>query len=91
MSGTKKKKSALSVSEGVSQPDSINRLAVNRLKQVKRKPYNTSELLDGLINRDISMLSQAITLVESSLPKHLSMAQELIAACLPYSGVCVAP
>jgi len=83
---TKKKKSALSVSEGVSQPDSINRLAVNRLKQVKRKPYNTSELLDGLINRDISILSQAITLIESSHPRHQSEAQELISACLPHAG-----
>lgn len=86
MSGPKKIKSALSVSEGVSQPDSINRDAVIRLKKAKKKQYSSAELLVGIRQRDISMLSQAITLVESALPQHQSVAQELIAECLPHSG-----
>ncbi len=86
MSGPEKIKSALSVSEGVSKPDSINRDAVNRLKKSKKKQYSSAELLVGIQNRDISILSQAITLVESALPQHQSVAQELIAACLPHSG-----
>jgi len=80
------KKSALSVSEGVPQPDSINKDAVSRLKRAKKKQYSTVELLEGIRNRDITLLSQAITLVESSLPQHQSEAQELIAASLPHSG-----
>ena len=68
MPGPEKKKSALSVSEGVTQPDSINREAVNRLKKAKKKQYYYEQLLNGIRNGDISMLSQAITLVESSLP-----------------------
>ena len=86
MPGPHKKKSALSVAKGISQPDSINRDAVNRLKRAKKKPYTTAELLDGILNRDVTLLSQAITLVESALPQHQSDAQELIAACLPHSG-----
>jgi len=86
MSGKRKKKSALSVSEGVSQPDSINRDAIDRLKKTRKKHYSTSQLFEGIREGDIPMLSQAITLVESALPKHQSEAQELIAACLPYSG-----
>ena len=86
MQGPEKKKSALSVSQGVTQPDSINREAVIRLKKSKKKQYSSAELLDGIQNRDISLLSQAITLVESSLPQHQSVAQELIAACLPHTG-----
>jgi len=86
MSDKRKKKSALSVSEGVSQPDSINRDAVDRLKKTKKKQYSTKQLMQGIREGDISMLSQAITLVESALPSHQSKAQELIAACLPYSG-----
>ncbi len=31
-------------------------------------------------------LSKAITLVESNLPKHQEMAEELVKVCLPYSG-----
>jgi len=86
MSAKQKKNSALSVSGGVSQPDSINRDALDRLKLTKKKQYSTSQLLQGIREGDIPMLSQAITLVESALPKHQSEAQELIAACLPYSG-----
>ncbi|MCK5134324.1 MAG: methylmalonyl Co-A mutase-associated GTPase MeaB [Bacteroidales bacterium] len=86
MSGQKKNKSALSVSEGVPRPDPINKEAVSRLKKAKKKHHTTVELLEGIQNREISMLSRAITLVESSLPQHQSGAQELIAACLPLSG-----
>ncbi|MEN8204169.1 MAG: methylmalonyl Co-A mutase-associated GTPase MeaB [Bacteroidota bacterium] len=86
MSGKHKKSSALSVSEGVSQPDSMNRDAIDRLKLTKKKQYSTSQLFQGIREGNISMLSQAITLVESALPRHQSEAQELIAACLPFSG-----
>jgi len=86
MSGKRKKSSALSVSEGISQPDSINRDAIDRLKKSKKKHYSTSQLLQGIREGNIPLLSQAITLVESALPRHQSEAQELIAACLPYSG-----
>jgi LAO/AO transport system kinase len=84
MSGSKKRKTALSVSEGVEQPGSINLAAVK--KKVKKQQHNTSQLLDGIRKGDISMLGQAITLVESSLEKHQKAAQELVSACLPYSG-----
>ncbi len=86
MPGPDKKRSALSVSEGVAQPNSINREAVSRLKKAKKKQYSTAELLDGIRAKDISLLSQAITLVESAHPQHHSDAQELVAACLPFSG-----
>lgn len=86
MSGQKKNKSALTVSGGVSQPGPINKDAVNRLKKAKKKHHTTAELLEGIRNREISMLSRAITLVESSLSQHQSEAQKLVAACLPLSG-----
>ena len=86
MSGTKKKKSALSVSEGVEQPGSINQQAVDHLKKIKKKQYSSEQLLTGIRRGDISILGQAITLVESSLEHHQKAAQELISACLPYSG-----
>ncbi len=86
MSGSKKKKTALSVSEGIEQPGSINQQAVDQLKKAKKRQYSTEQLLQGIRKGDISMLGQAITLVESSLESHQEAAQELIAACLPYSG-----
>ncbi len=86
MTGTRKNKSALSVSEGVPQPDPVNKDAVIRLKKVKKGLQSTSQLMDGILAGDISTLSRAITLVESALPEHQAKAQELIAACLPHAG-----
>lgn len=86
MSAKSKKGSALSVSEGIEPPDSINRDALDRLKLIKKKNYSTSQLLQGIREGNIPLLSQAITLVESALPEHQKKAQELIAACLPHSG-----
>lgn len=86
MPGTEKKKTALSVSEGVEQPDSINQAAVHQLKKAKKKLPTPEELYLGVRKGDISMLGQAITLVESSLDTHQEAAQDLISSCLPYSG-----
>jgi LAO/AO transport system kinase len=81
-----KKNTALSVSQGVEQPDSINQAAVHQLKKAKKKLPGTEELFLGVRRGDISMLGQAITLVESSLDAHQKAAQDLISACLPHSG-----
>ena len=86
MAGSQKRKSALSVSEGVTQPDPVNKEAVIRLKNAKKGTQSTAQYLEGIRSGDISILSRAITLVESSLSKHQAEAQELIAACLPFSG-----
>ncbi|MFU8844786.1 MAG: methylmalonyl Co-A mutase-associated GTPase MeaB, partial [Bacteroidales bacterium] len=42
--------------------------------------------VEGIRSGNRSLLSQAITLVESSLPKHQSVAQEIIEQCLPFTG-----
>lgn len=80
------KKSALSVSKGVAQPEAVSNEAVNRLKKaIKGKP-SASLLFEGIRSADISSLGRAITLVESSHHKHQSEAQKLISFCLPFSG-----
>jgi LAO/AO transport system kinase len=79
-------KSALIVNPGVEQPPSINKAIVSRLKSQKRKSLSASQFVDGILNKDISILSQAITLIESSLPKHNDLGQQVIERCLPYSG-----
>jgi LAO/AO transport system kinase len=86
MSAPDKKKPTLSVSEGVDHPGSLNPDAVSRLRNAKKKQPDPTVLLDGILNGDIGMLSQAITLVESSLHQHEQQAQELVAACLPHAG-----
>ncbi|MEE9372679.1 MAG: methylmalonyl Co-A mutase-associated GTPase MeaB [Saprospiraceae bacterium] len=44
------------------------------------------ELYSKLINKDRIALSQAITLVESTIVKHQTFAEDLLDMCLPFSG-----
>lgn len=73
----------LTVNSGVAQPPVVNPY----LKARRRKPLPTAaELVEGILKGDITMLSRAVTLVESLHPDHQTVAQEVIEKCLPYSG-----
>lgn len=79
-------KSTLTVNPGVEQPPSVNAEAARRFKERKRKLLSVDEYVDGLTRGSITALSQAITLIESSLPQHHELGQQVIERCLPYSG-----
>jgi LAO/AO transport system kinase len=53
-----------------------------------KKKYELSfkEYTEGILCGNRSILSQAITLVESTLPKHSELAQKIINHCLPHTG-----
>ena len=76
------RESALYVMEGVEQPGQINAEALKKLKARKRSPHTSQELIEGILAGNRTLLSKAITLVESALPAHQEQAQEVIAACL---------
>ena len=77
------KYSGLTVNSGVVQPPSVNPY----LKKLKRKPIPApGEMVERIIKGDVTMLSRAVTLVESINPEHEPIAQEVIEKCLPYSG-----
>lgn len=82
MSKDKPNKSALSVSKGIKQPPSVN----PNLQKIKRKILSSDECISGILNGNRAILSQAITLIESSLPEHAEKAQQIIEQCLPHSG-----
>lgn len=74
---------ALAVNSGVENVPSVNPY----LKRAKRrKHFEANEYVDGILSGNISVLSQAVTLIESSLPAHQETAQKVIERCLPYSG-----
>ena len=79
-------KSALKVNSGIEQPPIVNPNAIQRLKKTKQKPLSVDEYVEGIINGNRTILSKAITLVESALPEHHLMGQEIIEKCLPYSS-----
>ena len=75
----------LQVNSGISQPPSINPRIAERLKK-KRRKYSVDDYVNGILKGDRGILSQAITLIESSKFEHQKIAQEIIERCLPYSG-----
>ncbi len=79
-------KSTLKVNKGVEQPPSVHPGSVQRFKSQKKALLTPAEFLSGILNGNRTILSRAITLVESHLPEHMAMAQEIIALCLPYTG-----
>ena len=78
----KTKKSALNVMNGVEQPPQINEELVKKIKVRKSGSQEVRELVEGILAGNRTVLSQAITLVESSLKTHQEKAQEVIEACL---------
>jgi len=73
----------LSVNEGVESLPAVNPYRQTRRK---RQQLTSDEFLSGILSGNIAILSQAVTLVESSLPEHQQLAQEVIEKCLPYTG-----
>lgn len=79
--------SGLSVRKGIEQPEAVNSDSVNRfLHKSTRKELTADEYMEGILRGNRTLLSRAITLVESNRHDHQLMAQEIISRCLPCSG-----
>lgn len=76
---------ALQVNEGTSEKPMVNPY-LKDFKKFKKRTYTVNEYVDGILKGNISILSQAVTMVESSKQEHQNIAQEIIEKCLPYSG-----
>mgnify|MGYP006285332461 CR=1 FL=1 len=86
MPDKKRKDSSMKVNEGIEQPPSVNPNLKQGVKRKKDTSYPVDNYVHAITNGNRFMLSQAITLIESSAPKHQQKAQEIIEQCLPYSG-----
>ena len=78
--------SALTVNPGIEQPPLVDTASLQRFLARRRKIMTAAEYVDGILQGNSAILSQAITLVESSLPEHSLIAQEIIELCTPHSG-----
>ena len=74
----------LSVNKGISQPPTVNPY-LQKMRKARRRLYTAGEYVEGILKGDMSILSQAVTLVESNLYEHQVLAQEVIEKCLPYT------
>ena len=55
-------------------------------KPAKRRKLTLDDYEKGVLAADVGILSRAITLVESNLPEHEALAQELLTRLLPKTG-----
>lgn len=74
----------LIVNSGVEQKSIINPYL--KRGRFRHRVLSVPDMVDGIIKGDVTILSQAVTLVESVNPDHQIKAQEVIEKCLPYSG-----
>jgi len=76
-----KNKNLLKEVKGIKQPKSIQKIKLNREKLPTSKVF-----IENIIKGNITYLSRAITLVESTNTTHQKKAREILQGCLPYTN-----
>ncbi len=74
----------LTVNKGIG-PVSIVNPYLKKGRFARRK-LTAADYVEGILKGNVTILGQAVTLVESTVPEHQTIAQEVIEKCLPYSG-----
>ncbi len=78
--------SALHIQKGIAQPDALNPLFQKGQLFVKKRQRSVAEYVEGILKGDTVLLSQAITLIESTKAEHKILAQAIIETCLPHAN-----
>jgi LAO/AO transport system kinase len=86
MTGGKKQNKTLNVKSGNEPPGSINPEAVHKIRKHRKPLLEAGQYVEGIIHGDRSLLSQAITIIESALPEHQVLARGIIKDSLPHAG-----
>lgn len=58
----------------------------NNMGIINYNLYSAQNYVDDILSSNVSSLSKAITLIESTSEKHQKVAQEIIQLCLPHTG-----
>lgn len=75
----------LKVNDGVECLGPVNPY-LSQMRRSRAAKLSVNDYVEGVLKGDVKVLSRAVTLLESSLPEHQAMAQEVVDKCLPYSG-----
>ncbi len=82
----KKEKKTLNVKEGIEPPGAIHPDALQKFKEHRKRLLYAEDYIKGIVTGDRTLLSQAITIIESANPVHQELARDIISGCLPYAG-----
>lgn len=75
----------LKVNDGVEPLGTVNPY-LSTMRRKRAAQLSVNDYVEGILRGDVTVLSRAVTLVESLLPEHQTIAQEVVEKCLPYSG-----
>ncbi len=78
--------SALQEKAGISPPEIVSEKVAEQIHTLRKLQPSAKELVEGILNGNITALSRAITLVESTNSAHLERANEVINTCLPHAN-----
>jgi LAO/AO transport system kinase len=81
-----KKESALYEKKGVSKPETTSKTSAEKIKLNRVKQNSVAEFVSKILEGNITFLSRAITLVESTNAKHQQKANQILEHCLPYAN-----
>ncbi len=82
-------KSALHEKDGVSKLETTSKLSAQKIKRNRAKKNSVHEFVSKILDGNITFLSRAITLVESTNAKHQQKANKILEQCLPYANASV--
>ena len=81
-----KKHHTLNIQQGIGQPSDTNKESIQQFRLKKKGLLSADAYVEGIAAGNRTILGKAITLVESSLPSHMELSQEILEKCLPLSG-----
>ncbi len=76
----------LNVNRGVEHLPSFNPEAAKRFLGRRRTNLSVDEYVEGILDGNVTVLSRAVTMVESNKAEHQEIAQQVIERCVPYAG-----
>ncbi len=81
MASKKSNKSALKVQKAIPQPEAVNKSYLDKYRTSKIVNRDTEYFYKGIIESNITILAQAITIIESSKKEHRAIAEDILDKC----------
>ena len=86
MKKPKKHTSALKELQGVEKPQNLSSVTALKLKKARKQKQHIPKLIQGVLSKNKTALSRAITIIESTAPKDQADAKELIQGCIAHAN-----
>ena len=82
----RKKSASLQEKDGVPQPETTSSSSAKKIQSRRSKQPSVDAYVEGILQGSIPFLSKAITLIESTNPKHQEKANQILEKCLPHAN-----